>query len=179
MTPGRSPAVGRTPSSRPGRAAGRPKRSSTWRWPVIAVAAGVMLVGCGGGGDSAAKSVDPATGKKADRVVEVRMLPERRYEPDNVAVKVGETITFKLKNDGDSFHDVTLGDEDVQAAREKEMAPMGPEPMGMDDEANSVTVAKGETKELTRTFDEAGTLIYGCHQPGHYADGMMGTVTVS
>jgi uncharacterized cupredoxin-like copper-binding protein len=51
--------------------------------------------------------------------------------------------------------------------------------MGMDDEANSVTVAKGETKEFTRTFDKAGTLIYGCHQPGHYADGMMGTVTVS
>ena len=43
----------------------------------------------------------------------------------------------------------------------------------------AVTVNPGETKDLTTTFDRAGTVIIGCHQPGHYEAGMKATVTVS
>ena len=46
------------------------------------------------------------------------------------------------------------------------------------DQANNVTVASGETKELTWAFTEPGTVLIGCHQPGHYAAGMKGQITV-
>ena len=37
---------------------------------------------------------------------------------------------------------------------------------------NAVSVKPGKTGSLTMTFAEAGTLIVGCHEPGHYAAGM-------
>ena len=53
---------------------------------------------------------------------------------------------------------------------------------GMDgmahDEPNVATIAPGETVELTWTFGDEGTVLIGCHQPGHYAAGMTGLITV-
>ncbi len=51
-------------------------------------------------------------------------------------------------------------------------------PMKMSD-ANAVEVGPGETKELTWTFTTAGTTLYGCHEPGHYASGMRGSIIAS
>jgi uncharacterized cupredoxin-like copper-binding protein len=48
--------------------------------------------------------------------------------------------------------------------------------MGMTD---TVEVKPGTTGELTVTFDKAGDVLIGCHQPGHYPAGMRATVTVS
>lgn len=45
-----------------------------------------------------------------------------------------------------------------------------------DDDA--VTVEPGDEAELTCTFDEAGRVEVGCHQPGHYKAGMKIDVTV-
>lgn len=73
------------------------------------------------------------------------------------------------------IHDFTLGDEATQEEHEEEMAEMG----GMaQDQANAVTVAAGETKELTWTFTKSGSVLIGCHQPGHYDGGMKGQITV-
>jgi uncharacterized cupredoxin-like copper-binding protein len=46
------------------------------------------------------------------------------------------------------------------------------------DMGNAVKVGPGETAELTWRFDETGTLLYGCHEPGHYEGGMVGTIEV-
>jgi uncharacterized cupredoxin-like copper-binding protein len=37
----------------------------------------------------------------------------------------------------------------------------------------------GETEETFVTFDEAGEILFACHEPGHYDGGMVGTVTVA
>jgi len=140
----------------------------------------LMLVGCVGEGDSGTgESGDAGKAAKSSRVVEVQMLSGRRFEPSTIAVKAGETITFKVANKADTFHEFTVGDEQMQAAREMMMKDMGSEPMRMDDEANTLNLAAGETKELNWTFDKADTVLYGCHQPGHYDAGMKGTVKVS
>ena len=142
----------------------------------VLVALAVLVLGaCGGGGS---ETEGRGGSDKADRVVEVRMTA-RGFQPASVDVKVGETITFRLVNEDDTLHEFTLGDERKQAEREKMMSDMGSMPMEMDDEADSVTVQGGATEELTWTFREAGTVIYGCHQPGHYAAGEKGTINVS
>lgn len=48
----------------------------------------------------------------------------------------------------------------------------------MDDADNVFTLEPGESHEMTWTFTSAGELLFGCHQPGHYESGMVGTITV-
>jgi uncharacterized cupredoxin-like copper-binding protein len=48
----------------------------------------------------------------------------------------------------------------------------------MPDEPSAITVQPGETKSLTWTFTEAGSLQFGCHMAGHFAQGMVGTIDV-
>jgi uncharacterized cupredoxin-like copper-binding protein len=96
-------------------------------------------------------------------------------EPADITVSAGETVTFRLINRGNLVHDFTLGDQATQNKHEAEMMEMG----GMDHgDPNVVVIPAGETAELTWTFTNAGTVLIGCHQPGHYAPGMTGRVTV-
>jgi uncharacterized cupredoxin-like copper-binding protein len=67
-----------------------------------------------------------------------------------------------------------LGDEAYLDMHEADMDDADMMEMG-----NAVTVAPGETKELTWRFDDVGEVLYGCHEPGHYTGGMVGSVEVS
>jgi uncharacterized cupredoxin-like copper-binding protein len=153
----------------------------------IAVAAALLLAACSDSGTATTTTIsndhpmefgfgEPADASDADRVVEIVASDDFRFTPDAVAVDVGETITFRIVNAGQVPHDFTLGDQATQDEHDEEMAEMGG--MMMDDEANAVAIAAGETKELTWRFTEEGPVLIGCHQPGHYAAGMKGTVTV-
>ncbi len=94
-------------------------------------------------------------------------------EPAELTVKAGETITLRNVNSGQLPHDFTLGDQVTQDEHEQAMTGMT-----MPDEANAVVGAAGETRELTWHFTEAGAFLIGYHQPGHYAAGMKGEITV-
>ncbi len=144
---------------------------------VAAVAALVALAGCGDDGGSTVGS--PAARSEADRVVEIHQLPAKRFNPDTVEVKAGETITFRVVNDDTTFHEFMIADAETHAERDKEMADMGSEPMSMPDVRNSITLRGGTTEELTWRFDRRGTVTFACHQPGHYDAGMRGTVRVT
>jgi uncharacterized cupredoxin-like copper-binding protein len=117
----------------------------------------------------------PADSADADRTVEIVASDDLTFDPAEVAVSPGEVITFRITNDGQIIHDFVLGDEAAQDEHEEEMAEM--EDMEHD-EPNTVSLAAGETKELTWQFGEDSTVIFGCHQPGHYDGGMLGHVTV-
>lgn len=120
---------------------------------------------------------EPADAADADRTIEIVAGDELRFSPDAVTVTAGETITFHVTNEGNLPHDFTLGDEAAQAEHEEEMAEMEGEMVH--DDANTLFLASGETKELTWHFTEPGTVLYGCHEPGHYDAGMVGEITVS
>ena len=117
----------------------------------------------------------PAEPAEADRTVEINATDGLVFEPAELTVAAGETITFRIVNQGSLVHDFTLGDQATQDEHEQQMAEME----GMaHDQPNAMTIPAGETMELTWTFSEAGTVLFGCHQPGHYAAGMKGQITV-
>lgn len=120
---------------------------------------------------------EPAEASEADRVVEISMLDELRFDPDAVEVTVGETVTFQVTNDGQIVHDFTLGDEHMQEEHDAEMAEGMPN-MGHD-EPNVLTLEAGESGELTWHFTAPASILYGCHVPGHYDAGMVGTLTIT
>jgi uncharacterized cupredoxin-like copper-binding protein len=83
------------------------------------------------------------------------------FEPLNVSSREGDH--FVVSNDGQTEHEFVLGDETYQDMPEKDMADRDEHMMGMD---NAVAVGPGESVELPWRFDEAGEVLYGCHEPG-------------
>jgi uncharacterized cupredoxin-like copper-binding protein len=117
----------------------------------------------------------------ATRTVEVHILATRRYEPSSLNVTPGQTVTFKVVNDDPKvIHEFVLGDDKAQDDYEKLMEGMGTTPMKMNDKANLVNIDPGQTEELTWTFPstKGATVIFGSHEPGDYAAGLKGTITV-
>ncbi|HEU4319178.1 MAG TPA: plastocyanin/azurin family copper-binding protein [Acidimicrobiia bacterium] len=153
-------------------------------FPALILALAPILAACGP--DSSESTTTETTGSEfafgspaeaadADRVIEIETNDALRFEPADITVGPGETVTFRLTNDGSVVHDFTLGDQATQDEHEAEMSEMN----GMaHDEPNVATIPAGETAEFTGTFDGEGTVLIGCHQPGHYAAGMTGQITV-
>jgi uncharacterized cupredoxin-like copper-binding protein len=121
---------------------------------------------------------DPMSAASATRVIEITANDDFTFFPSGATVTKGETVTFRVTNDGKIPHDFVLGDEQVQVEHEAEMAEMDGD-MAMHDEPNAFVLDPGETKEMTWHMTADGEVLFGCHQPGHYAAGMKGTVVVS
>ncbi len=146
--------------------------------PIIATS--LLLAACGSGED--------ATPTSAPTTIAVSMT-DNEFTPDSFEVTAGETVTFTFTNDGTVDHEAILGSEADQADHEAQMAGGGSDDHGMDgmdgmdheggSDGDAMTVGPGDTTTLTRTFDSPGTVILGCHEPGHYEAGMKATITVT
>ena len=82
-------------------------------------------------------------------------LSEFSLSPSDVKIKAGETVTFRVKNEGSVFHTYTIADG-----------------------GESARLNAGDSEDLKVTFDEPGTHEVKCTVPGHAARGMTGEITV-
>lgn len=128
--------------------------------------------------DMAGDYGEPADASEADRVIEVNVDNDLAFEPADFEVATGEVITFRITNTGEVEHEFVLGDEEAQNEM-AEMMESGDDHAHSGEMSNAVTIHGGETAELTWRFTAPGTVLIGCHVPGHYESGMTGTVTVS
>ena len=119
------------------------------------------LTACGGG---ARASDGPET--------VVITVHHSRFEPSAVRVRPGATVRFIVHNTDPIEHELIVGDEATQHIHEvgTDALHRGP---------GAVSVAPGTTAETTYTFPGSGTLLYGCHLPGHWAYGMRGTIAIT
>jgi uncharacterized cupredoxin-like copper-binding protein len=120
---------------------------------------------------------DPMEASDASRVIEITARDDFTFRPSGAVVERGETVTFRVTNDGAIPHDFVLGDALMQDEHEAEMAEMG-SGTAMHDEPNAFVLEPGETKDMTWHMTEGGEILFGCHQTGHYAAGMKGTVVI-
>ena len=127
-----------------------------------------LLAACAG--SEGAESADDV------RTIAVSTTDELRFEPDAFSVAAGETVRFEVTNEGQSAHEFLIGDQAAQADFAAEMADGG---MHHETDAG-VSLDPGQTDSFEYTFDaEAGELLAGCHEPGHYDGGMVATITVT
>ncbi|HEV2756856.1 MAG TPA: plastocyanin/azurin family copper-binding protein [Actinomycetota bacterium] len=112
---------------------------------------------------------------EATQKIEVETLDTMRFDPGEVSVSEGETVVFVVTNTGELPHELTIGDDAEQERHDEEMAEPG---TTGHDHPSSVWLEPGETKEVAWQFGDAGSFLYGCHVPGHYQAGMVGTITV-
>jgi plastocyanin len=110
-----------------------------------------VAVGCGGDDPTPTPEPTPAP------AIEVGALDAPfRYEPSELTVESGDSITIRLVNQGTVEHDFTIDEFDFQVA-----------------------TAVGETAEGTLTGVEPGTYRFYCTVPGHAENGMVGELVVT
>ena len=115
---------------------------------------------------------DPA---RVTRTVEIDMNDAMRFSPATIDVKAGETVRLNVRNSGKIRHELVLGtDADLQA----HYAMMMKDPGMRHEEANAVSLDAGKSGQIVWRFDKAGAVSFGCLEPGHYAAGMKGSVSV-
>ncbi|HVF53933.1 MAG TPA: plastocyanin/azurin family copper-binding protein [Actinomycetota bacterium] len=127
------------------------------------------------GGDAGVVLGAPGESGESDRTVEVIASDDLSFSPEDLEVEVGETVTFVIKNEGSTKHEFVLGDAAYQEAHAGEMS-SGHHDAGT---GNAVELAPGETKRLTWSFTQPGEMLFGCHEPGHYDGGMVGTIEIA
>lgn len=161
---------------------------------VILIAGAGTLAACGGGRSTT------ATG--GGRVVAIEMR-DIAFSPTSVTASKGETITFRFTNKGKVVHEAVIGDQATQEEHAMSMSMssgasasmsmsssstdsgMGGMNMGGPTTSNPsgaskmLTLDPGKKGDLSYTFDQPGSFIIGCHQPGHYEAGMRVAITVS
>jgi uncharacterized cupredoxin-like copper-binding protein len=146
-----------------------------------------FVAGCGGGA-VATPPIVPGT-SAAPREVNV-IAYDYGYSPPVIDLVPGETILLHVVNAGLDVHEVVIGDATVQTAWERAEAavagaPPGPTPLislPPDQAGIRIVVRSGERVDLRWTvpLDPArvGSLIFGCHIPGHWERGMWASVRV-
>ena len=113
---------------------------------------------------------------KARRSVSVGMADNMRFVPDRIAVKLGETVRFVVRNDGKQMHEFVIG---TKAENQKHAELMVKFPNMEHDAPYMAHVSPGKTGQIVWTFNRAGEFEFACLIAGHYSAGMVGTITVS
>lgn len=107
-------------------------------------------------------------------VVEV-VMDECSYRPRRVQVPAGVPVVLEVVNVGKVDHEIVIGDQHVQDEAEEAMAGGG---HSHDGDVPSLYLGPGERGTLEVTFEQPGTLLLGCHIPGHWDAGMQGFLDV-
>lgn len=124
--------------------------------------------------------------ENADRTIEV-VMTDNKYDLASLNVKAGETIYFKIKNEGQQIHEFTLATTDMHNQHQAEMLnhiSSGHMTMtdkghsGAHDHDNSLLLNPGEESELIWMFAATDYLEFACNVPGHYQSGMVGKISV-
>jgi len=154
--------------------------------------------GQGSGGHHGAMAAIGAPGKASEvtRTIDV-VMQDNFYEPEEITVKPGETIRFRIVNKGTLLHEFGLGTATMHAAHQKEMVVMmehgmieadrvNHDRMKMDhgsgghmnhrhgQEHGSVLIEPGKSTEMVWKFAKEAKLEFACNVPGHYESGMVG-----
>lgn len=134
----------------------------------------------------------PGTALDVDRTMEI-VATDVAFDRQYVKVKRGETIRFVIRNDGEIYHEFSIGTPITHQIHQDEMAEMMDHGWLMDDgehaadrndphegmshsKLNTILIAPNEVRELIWKFEKANDVEFACNIPGHYEAGMVGNV---
>ncbi len=110
------------------------------------------------------------------RTIKIQALDTMRFSPSIVHVEPGQTIRFVVTDTGRLDHEFVIGDAKEQQAHEQVMKE---HPNMTMHDPNGITLKPGQTRSILWHFpDHPMVLEYACHEPGHFAAGMIGKIVV-
>lgn len=114
-------------------------------------------------------------------------MTDNAFKPAKLKVKAGETVRFKVMNNGEFVHEFNIATVSMHAAHQQEMAEMMEKghmtvdrivhPMAHA-HGNSILLEPGQGGEIIWRFPAETALEFACNVPGHYESGMRGPVTI-
>ncbi|GAC1369700.1 MAG: hypothetical protein NVSMB32_14410 [Actinomycetota bacterium] len=107
------------------------------------------------------------------RTIDVSMS-DNSFSPAAMALPRGQRVRFVFHNISPDSHEAVIGSAALQAQHEALMASGA-----MQHGSGILTVAPNGTGALDYTFTQAGQVLIGCHEPGHYAQGMRVVIDVT
>ena len=141
----------------------------------------LLAIGCGGGGgnDTTTEAHTTATGSSQGKAVEIRMA-DYSFNPSDATANAGK-VTISAPNDGQVEHELVLArtdtsPTDLPTTSDGEVDEAKLEAKG-EDAGEIADVAPQATKDGTFKLTP-GKYVMFCNLPGHYAQGMYGTLTV-
>lgn len=164
----------------------------------LTISAGAHAAGKHGGGHGQGPDIgNPGKASQVSRTITMKMT-DNRFTPETITVRKGETIRFKVRNDGEIVHEFNIGTAAMHASHQKEMMMMFehgvlevdkihhdkmkmkmPNGMTMEhDDPNSVLLEPGKSAEVIWKFSSDANLEFACNLPGHYEAGMMGQINI-
>lgn len=145
----------------------------------LALMTGVIAAGCGGG-DNTTTTQAQTTGEGAPKgeALEIKM-GDYFFDPKDATAKAG-SVTIGAPNEGKVEHELMLLKTNTDPAKLPTASDGGVEEklhMAAEKNGEIADVQPGETK--SGTFDlTPGKWVMFCNVPGHYAQGMYGSLTV-
>ena len=132
---------------------------------------------------------------EVNRVIEIKMY-DNFYEPNEIKVKKGETIKFKVYNFGEFVHEFNIATKEMHLKHQpemmklveneillankidkKKMKEMAKEDHSMGhSHSNSVLLEPNEDGEIIWKFNTEAILEAACNIPGHYETGMIAKI---
>ena len=132
---------------------------------------------------------------EVNRVIEVKMY-DNFYEPNEIKVKKGETIKFKVYNFGEFVHEFNIATKEMHLKHQPEMMKMVENEILLADKidkkkmmeiskkdhsmahkhSNSLLLSPGEKAELIWKFSNSIDIEAACNVPGHYEVGMIAKI---
>ena len=117
----------------------------------------------------------PGDPRKVKRTITIDMSDAMRFFPENLSVKRGDTVRFRLRNGGQLPHDMVIGTMDEL---KKHAALMKQNPHMEHHDPHGRHVRPGKSASLVWQFTKPGEFYYACLVPGHFEAGMIGTIVV-
>lgn len=130
------------------------------------------------GDDHASEAGEPGNPKKPARIILVTMREgdgKMFFTPNNISIRKGEQIRFKIRNAGVLAHEFVIGTHKEIMAHFKVMQKF---PDMEHDDPNSIRLKEKKSGDLIWRFTNEGKYEYACLIPGHMEAGMKGTFVV-
>lgn len=139
---------------------------------VVMTVAFVLAACLGGEGDTRA-SPGPSP-----RIVELSM-DGMRFDPDQVEVRLHETVRFVVRNPEGIPHELFIGSETEQVTHREVHASTAPqEQADVPHYGYGAFIPAFGTGQFEYRFDASGEVMIGCHLPGHWEAGMRALIVV-
>ena len=136
----------------------------------------------GGHADAVARSAAgtpfgrPGDAQKISRTATVSMSDSACQTPGELALRVGETVRFLIRNSGRETHELVIG----TMSGVKEHAEAVEQDADVDhDEPFMAHVEPQANQSIVWQFTRVGIFYYGCHVPSLPGPGVIGRITVS